>query len=153
MLDAVAEGGTGVIGAFRIDDQLALDAFHRHGLDLKIRLGIGSWMGSYHWIPQSDLFSGLKAGGLALEPYTEIMPKYVLHELGGEVLAGSFCNTQPRRAPLAMLWLSDIELISYGKGRLLFCQYRAFEKIAQDPVASRLAYNVLQYAGNLPEKP
>ena len=101
----------------------------------------------YHWVSPSSLFEGLPAGGLALEPYTEVVPKYVMTELGGEVHAGSICNTQSRNGPLSMLWYSDIESVRLGKGILLFNQYRVFEKLDQDPLAARLAFNLLRHAG------
>jgi len=102
-------------------------------------------MGCYHWIPDSDLFIGLPTGGLAKRLYAEIIPKYVLAELGGDTLAGSLRNTQFRQEDPAMLWYSDIEVIPYGKGFILFCQYRIFELLERDPLAARLAYNVLQH--------
>jgi hypothetical protein len=103
-------------------------------------------MGCYHWIPDSNLFSGLPSSGLAKRPYAEIIPKYVLSEMGGEVHAGSLRNTQTRVDPPAMLWYSDIESLRYGKGAIIFCQYRAFENIERDPLAERLAYNLLRFA-------
>jgi hypothetical protein len=44
-----------------------------------------------------------------------------------------------------MLWYSDIEAIRFGKGLILFCQYRIFECLDRDPLAARLAYNLLQF--------
>jgi len=82
----------------------------------------------------------------------EVVPKYVLSELGGKVFAGSISNTQSRQGPLHMLWYSDIESVRLGQGNLLFSQYRAFEKLDQDPLAERLAYNLLKYAADLPKE-
>ena len=149
LLAMVEGGGTAIIGALRPEDQTAADALGRRGLDIQLHFGIGSWLGCYHWIPQSNLFAGLPAGGLALEPYVEVMPKYVLTELGGEVHAGSISNTQSRVGPLHMLWYSDIESVRLGQGTLLFCQYRAFDKLDQDPLAARLANNLLCHAAGL----
>jgi hypothetical protein len=106
-------------------------------------------MGCYHWIPVSDPFDGLPAGGLAMGSYADVLPKYVLSELGGEVLAGSLRNTQSRQEAPAMLWYSDIETLRFGAGRIIFCQYRVFEKIDQDALAARLAYNLLRYSASL----
>ena len=149
LLYAVEHGETALIGALRPQDHQALDALRRHGLEVKLSFGIGSWLGCYHWIPQSSFFSGLPSGGLALEPYAEILPKYVMDELGGEVHAGSISNTQSRHGPLHMLWYSDIECVRLGEGMLLMCQYRAFNKLEQDAVAARMAYNLLEYAASL----
>ncbi len=148
---AIAEsGGVVVCGALRPEDHRAMQAFNRAGVNLKLHLGIGSWIGCYHWVPDSDLFSGLPCGGLAMGPYTEIMPKYVLSEMGGDIQAGSIRSNQFPEDPRGMLWFSDIELLRYGRGALVFCQYRVFEKIDRDPLASRLAHNLLRFAARLP---
>jgi hypothetical protein len=145
LFKAVESGGVAVIGTLRPEDQQAMREFHRRGLAVELHPGVGSWMGCYHWIPESDLFTGLPAGGFAKRPYAEILPKYVLAELGGKTLAGSLRNTEFRHAERKMLWYSDIETIPYGKGLLLLCQYRVFERLDRDPLAGRLAYNILRY--------
>lgn len=145
LFKAVESGGGAVIGALRPEDQEAIHEFHRRGIAVELHPGVGSWMGCYHWIPDSDLFTGLPAGGLAKRPYAEILPKFVLAELGGKTLAGSLRNTEFRHGERKMLWYSDIETIPYGKGHLLLCQYRIFERLDRDPLAARLAYNILRY--------
>lgn len=149
LLALVSSGGVALCGALRPEDQLAVQMFNRHDLPVKLHPGIGSWMGCYHWIPDTDLFAGLPAGGLAMRPYAETIPKYVLSEMGGEVQAGSLRNTQSRLEVPSMLWYSDIETLRFGKGAIVFCQYRVFENIDIDPIALRLAANLLRYAINL----
>ena len=142
---AVASGEGAVIGAFYPEDIEAIREFNRRGIKLELQPGIGSWMGCSHWIPDSDLFSGLPAGGLAKKPYAEFIPKYVFSEMGGEVLAGSLRNTQSRQEAPSMLWYSDIEAVRLGKGLILLCQYRIFGCLDRDPLAARLAYNAFQF--------
>jgi hypothetical protein len=146
LFKAVESGGAAVIGALRPENEAAILEFNRRGIKLELHPGAGSWMGCYHWIPDSDLFASLPAGGFAKRLYSEVVPKYVLAELGGDTLAGSLRNTQFRQEKPAMLWYSDIEVIPYGKGFILFCQYRIFELLERDPLADRLAHNVLRYA-------
>ncbi len=149
LCQAVESGSVAVIGALRPDYNTAISAFSRHGLDLKLYFGIGSWMGCYHWAPQSDLFAGMPAGGLVKKPYNGIIPKYVFSEMGGEILAGSLRNTQSRQEAPRMLWYSDIEVVRLGKGAVIFCQYRVFENMTDNPLAARMAYNLLAYANRL----
>ena len=149
LCQAVETGRVAIVGALRPDHISAISAFSRHGLNLKLNMGIGSWMGCYHWAPQSDLFSGLPAGGLVKKPYTGIIPKYVLSEMGGEILAGSLRNTQSRQEAPSMLWYSDIEVVCLGKGAVIFYQYRVFENLVDNPLAARMAYNLLAYASRL----
>jgi hypothetical protein len=53
-------------------------------------------------------------------------------------------NTKPEL--LKEIILSDIEQVSYGKGKIIFCQYRLFEQEYSHPVASRLAFNLFRLA-------
>jgi hypothetical protein len=103
-------------------------------------------MGCYHWIPAGEVFEGLPAGGLAGEAYADVLPHYVMTEMGGRVYAGSFRNTQTRREDPAMIWYSDIEAIPFGRGQLLFCQYRVFDRAGSNPLAGRLLANLLRLA-------
>jgi hypothetical protein len=148
-LDAVERGRTGIVGDLRPGDTSAIDALKRAGIDIEPSMGIGSWLGYYHWTLDSPLFDGLPSGGLSGEVYADIMPRYVLRELGGDVLAGSVSNTQTRHHEPMMLWYSDIEVVSLGAGALIFCQYRVFDDALADPVGLRLRQNLLGYANQL----
>ena len=146
-LDAVEAGASGIVGALAPAYDVALQALRRHGLAIALQLGFGNWMGCYHWIPSGELFAGLPGNTLAGDAYAGVMPQYSLTELGGEVLAGAVQNTHTRRgeAP-AMVWYSDIEVVRLGRGRLIFCQYRLFDRLQAYPVAARLACNLLRLA-------
>jgi hypothetical protein len=147
LLAAADAGGVGVVGPLRPDDEQALSTLAQRGVNVALHFGIGNWMGCYHWIPAGGMFEGLPAGGLAGEAYADVLPHYVMSEMGGRVYAGSFRNTQTRREAPAMIWYSDIEAISFGGGKLLFCQYRLFDRAAGNPLAGRLLGNLLRLAG------
>ncbi|MGH2562581.1 MAG: glycoside hydrolase family 2 TIM barrel-domain containing protein, partial [Thermomicrobiales bacterium] len=144
LFDAVESGATGVVGPLRPGDAAAIGTLAERGLGIALHFGIGNWMGCYHWQPASDLFAGLPAGGLAGEAYADVLPRYILSELGGEVLAGSFRNTETRHDVAKMLWFSDVEAVAHGRGRLMFCQYRVFTEPGRDSLADRLRLNLLQ---------
>jgi hypothetical protein len=147
---AVADaGGVGVIGPLRPEDELALPTLGERGVNVDLHFGIGNWMGCYHWIPAGEMFEGLPAGGLAGEAYADVLPHYVMSELGGRVFAGSFRNTQTRREAPAMIWYSDIEVTPFGSGKLFFCQYRLFDRAGSNPLAGRLLGNLLRLARRL----
>jgi hypothetical protein len=148
LLSAVEAGAIGIVGALHKRDALALRQLGKRGLTPQLHLGIGNWMGSYHWIPDSDLFAGLPAKGLAGAAYVDVLPWYGLLEQGGEVLAGSLRNTQTRQEAPRILWFSDIEAVPLGAGQLIFCQYRLFEHAHAQPLAARLAFNLLHVAAN-----
>ena len=149
LLAAADAGGVGVIGPLRPEDELARSMLAGRGVNVDLHFGIGNWMGCYHWIPATELFEGLPAGGLAGEAYADVLPHYVMTELGGRVFAGSFRNTQTRREAPAMIWYSDIEAVPFGSGKLLFCQYRLFDQAGGNPLAGRLLCNLLHLARNL----
>jgi hypothetical protein len=151
LFKSVRAGGGAVVGALRPEDKNSIKEFNSRGIKLELHPGIGSWMGCNHWVPRKDPFSDLPAGGLAKRPYAEFIPKYVLSELGGEVLAGSFRNTQSREQSPTMLWYSDIEAIRFGQGVILFCQYRVFDCLDRDPLAARLAGNIIRLVNNILE--
>jgi beta-galactosidase len=146
LLDAVEMGRVAIIGPLHRRDEIARRLLNGRGVNIQLHLGIGNWMGCFHWVPDSELFAGLPAGGLAGEVYVDVLPWYVMSELGGEVFAGSVRNTQTRREPPAMLWYSDVEAIRLGKGALFFCQYRVFEQADANPLAARFVSNLVQLA-------
>ncbi|MGH2614579.1 MAG: glycoside hydrolase family 2 protein [Thermomicrobiales bacterium] len=146
LLAAADAGGVGVIGPLRPEDDLALSMLAERGVQVDLHFGIGNWMGCYHWIPGSDVFDGLPASGLAGEAYADVLPHYVMSELGGRVFAGSFRNTQTRREAPAMIWYSDIEAIQLGRGKLILCQYRLFDQADTNPLAARFLGNLLHLA-------
>src|SRR6266508_2492239 len=143
VLAEVSGGRNAVIGPLRPSDGAALDLLASQGITMRLHFGIGNWLGCYHWIPDSPLFSGLPGGGLAGETYVNVRPRYVMSELGGEVLAGSFSNTQTRLEAPAILWYSDIERITLGKGCLVFCQYMIFDTPWADPLSGQLLANLI----------
>lgn len=147
LLDVAEAGGVGVIGPLRPEDELAHATLAERGVTVDLHFGIGNWMGCYHWIPAADLFEGLPAGGLAGEWYADVLPHYVMSELGGQVFGGSFRNTQTRREAPAMIWYSDVEAIPFGRGTLVFCQYRLFERVGGNPLAGKLLGNLLRLSG------
>ena len=149
LLAAAGAGGVGVIGSLRPEDDLARSTLAERGVNVDLHFGIGNWMGCYHWIPAEEMFEGLPAGGLAGEAYADVLPHYVMSEMGGRVYAGSFRNTQTRLEDPAMIWYSDIEAIPFGRGQLLFCQYRVFDWAGSNPLAGRLLCNLLRLARTL----
>jgi hypothetical protein len=146
LFEMVEAGGTAVMGALKPKDSTALQALKQRKIPVELHPGVGSWHGHFHWLTSTEIFEGLPKGGMAMKPYVEALPKYVLSEMGGEVHAGSLRATITRVDGSDFLWYSGIEAVPYGKGRIIFCQYRAFEKLLSDPLAARLVENLLRYA-------
>ena len=152
LLELVQAGRTAILGALHKRDTVALGSLARHGLPVQLHLGIGNWMGCYHWAPASDLFAGLPAGSLAGPAYVDVLPWYVLSELGGEVLAGSFRNSMTRFEAPRALWFSDVEIVQHGAGEIIFCQYRILDRAGAHPLAARLTSNRSTWALSASER-
>lgn len=147
VLERASRGQPVIIGAMRPGDKVAQEALTRSGISVELHPGYGSWLGCHHWLPKTGLTANLpSAGGLAGEAYTDILPRYILTELGGTLLAGSIRSSQDPFAPKMISWRSDIEQVSFGKGKIIFCQYRIFEPGFSHPVAAHLAYNLIGLA-------
>lgn len=144
VVNAVQQGRTVIVGALTTDDQLATEMLSRLGVNIRLSPGIGSWIGCYHWLPSSKLFKGLPAGGIAGEVYVDVLPHYVLDEMGGEVLSGSFRTTWNRDQQKHVLWYSNVESIAISTGRIIFCQQRIFNQNPDHPIALQLTNNLLQ---------
>jgi len=145
ILQAAGHGSKVIIGALTPEDKIACNALRRAGIPIELHMGYGSWIGCHHWLPKAELTENIPdCGGLAGELFTGILPRYILTELGGYVLAGSIRCSQNPDLPKTIGWRSDIEQVSFGKGKLIFCQYRLFEQAYSHPVASQMAYNLIK---------
>jgi beta-galactosidase len=144
LLETAAAGGAAVVGPLHRRDAGALEALRQRGIDLKLEVGTGSWIGCFHWVPASPLFEGLPGGGFAGEAYVALLPHYSMVENGGDVLAGAVRSRYTVDGPSEFIWYSDIEVLPFGQGRLVFCQYRLFDQLVSHPVARRLFANLVQ---------
>ena len=144
----LADSGYSIlIGALSPENKTACQVLSRVGSPIELHPGYGSWIGCHHWLPKTDLTEGIPtSGGLVSEAFADILPRYGLAELGGTVLAGSIRCVQERDALKEICWRSDIEQVFFGKGKLIFCQYRIFEQANPHPIAAILAYNLLRLA-------
>jgi beta-galactosidase len=151
LLEAVNGGGVAVIGPLHPRDTRALQELHRMGIDLNLELGIGSWIGCYHWIPTYSPFEGLPNSGFAGEAYIDLQPHYSFREIGGEIMAGAIRSKYTVDGASEFFWYSDIESLPFGRGKLIFCQYRIFDNLASHPISRRLFANLIQYVLNRKE--
>ena len=147
VIEGASRGQAVIIGAMRPEDKIAQEALKRSGIMIELHTGYGSWLGCHHWLPKSGLTANLpNAGGLAGEAYSGILPCYILTEVVGTVLAGSIRCSQDPFSPKIISWRSDIEQVSFGKGKIIFCQYRIFEPSSLHPVALHLVRNLIGLA-------
>jgi beta-galactosidase len=94
---AVRSGEGAVIGALFPEDKEAIGAINRQHIKLDLHPGIGSWMGCYHWVPDSELFSGLPAGGFAKREYAELYQSMCFQSWGEKSWLARFAIPNPGR--------------------------------------------------------
>ena len=92
---------------------------------------------------------GEPGGFLAGEPYADYLPVWSLPELPGATVHAGACGTdrlgfEGTEAKYAYMrgWHTDIMEVPYGKGRILFCQYRLTAHLSE-PLARNLFYRLL----------
>jgi hypothetical protein len=153
LLERVQSGRTALLGPLHLNDALPQGILKQAGIPVELNLGIGNWMGCFHWFYERQLIMNLPDTPLAGEPYADVLPWYVLSELGGTPWAGSLRNSQTRFEAPRMLWYSDIEVLSFGQGTLVFCQYRVLETARQNPLAAHLSANLIRMTRAVQTKP
>jgi hypothetical protein len=136
-------GGTLSVGPLSPSDRMVIDIFNEFGIELRLKFGIGNWMGCHHWLPPELINETLFTNPIADEKFIGITPRYSFLENNGNVIAGSFQNGKSHREPIGMVWYSDIEKVSLGKGSVVFCQYRIFNQLKSHPLASRILDGIL----------
>jgi hypothetical protein len=136
--------GTLIVGPISPSDQVVIEVFKYFGIDLRLKFGIGNWMGCHHWLPPELLNEPLFTNPIADEKFTGITPRYSMLENDGTVLAGAFQNGKSHKEPVGMVWYSDIELVSLGKGAVVFCQYQIFDQLTTHPMAIRILDGILR---------
>jgi hypothetical protein len=144
-LAMVEEGKTLILGSLAPANQEIIDLFREKGIDLRYKFAIGNWMGCHHWFPQGLVNEPLVTNPVADEKFLGITPRYAMLENGGEVFAGSFQNARSSKEPVGMLWYSDIEKVTLGRGAVVFCQYDIFRTIKEHPFSARMLDGILAW--------
>lgn len=153
-LDAARGGGKTVFMELDPADLAELAKFRDIPVKGSLRKSISTFSGWFHWFRKMNLLAGLPGMWpdtpgqfMAGEPLADILPVWTLPEPGGSatVFAGATginLRIMEPKGP-AWHWGADIMEVPYGKGKLVFCQYRLLAVIETDPVARMLFYRLL----------
>jgi hypothetical protein len=156
LLSAVYAGKKAVFMDLGPEDVEAINTIP--GLPWKLSLAktICTFQGYFHFF-RGTRFSGKLPGVgpmepgrfLAGEPYADYLPVWSLPELAGATIHAGAWGTdrlgfESEEAKYAHMrgWHADIMEVPYGKGRILFCQYR-LAKHLNEPLARNLFYRLL----------
>jgi hypothetical protein len=125
---------------------------------LDLRAAPSSWLGYLHYAHAHPVFAGLPAPGLlGRQEYNEVLPRRSLIGLPGECVVVGLSSTGIERARLSRVqpefWAgSDLQVIPYVLGRLIFSQFLLRETVGRDPVADRLFSNLLRFGLSLVDR-
>ncbi len=116
---------------------------------LELRASPSSWLGYLHFAHAHPVFAGLPAPGLlGRQEYNETLARRSLVGMPGECIVVGFSSTGLERARrqevIPSFWAgSDLQIVPWGKGRLIFSQFLLRETVGRDPVADRLFRNLV----------
>lgn len=130
----------------------------------KERFAGGGFANIFHFVKRHPVFKGLPSNCLMGEEFCNIIPATAhiitdkepqwlsdaepFPDNGGivapECLAGCFHAGYHKT-----WWASDLTHKRYGKGNILFSQFRLIENIGKDPLADRLLSNIIKFGESL----
>jgi len=153
-LETARKGGKTVLLELEPADLTALAKFGDFPVKGGARKTVSTFVGWFHWFRKVRFMSGLPGVGadepgrfLAGEALADILPVWSLPEPTGSatVFAGATGMNirimEPKGPPWH--WCTDIMEVTYGKGKLVFCQYRLLKALDTNPAARTLFYRLL----------
>ena len=126
-------------------------------LQLGSRLATGHWVPVNHAARRHPIFDGLPIQGFLGQTYQNVVAAETITGLREPPVVGALSvslnnNTVDRdyRGLGDVWWGSDIAVVPHGKGRLLVSTMILAEHLGKDPVADKLLFNMIRWAGSLP---
>jgi hypothetical protein len=140
LLDDAVGGLVVVFAALEPEDVRFLQ---RHGgLGYPIELSPAASAGGegYHYIAPTPLFQRLPSGIVAGEVYADLLPAWSLSRLPSAQVHAGFAQLVPSSGQ--WLFRGDIQSVPHGKGRLIFHQYRIWDKVGTSALADAMFANL-----------
>ncbi|MHC4537294.1 MAG: glycoside hydrolase family 2 protein, partial [Planctomycetota bacterium] len=125
---------------------------------LRLKRGLGHWMGHPRFVKHHPLFDGLPSDCIMGQVYENVWPQHSLMDIEGETLAGTigidwFPDYDLERrhyyGPGDVWWGSDMAIAPVGKGQCILSQFRLVDNLGTDPVADRILYNLIEFASDI----
>jgi len=143
LLDEAYSGYTLVFAPLTPEDARFLN---RHGdLDFQLDLHPGASAGGegYHYLSDSPLLARLPVNTVATEVYADLLPAWSLSRVPGAQDVAGFAELDSGSGSWDLL--ADIQILPYGKGRILFYQYDIFQKLGETALADALFGNLADF--------
>lgn len=141
--DLLDDAVTGLVVVFAALEPEDVRFLQKHGgLSYPLELVPSASAGGegYHYLAPSPLFTRLPSGIVAGEVYADLLPAWSYTRLPDAKIDAGFAQF----APASGQWhfRADIQSVPHGKGRLLFHQYRIWDKLGTSALADALFANL-----------
>lgn len=154
----VQKGGTVI---YLEGPQKALEAGkHDYPFEAKVHPAMGLWTCIPHLVHEHPIFQGLPSKGMMRGIYENVWANRTLRELTfaeGETVTSVVASLGfdwfsrehklQYRGPGEAWWGADVAEVSMGKGRYIVSQLRLINNLGTDPVADKILFNMIRYAG------
>jgi hypothetical protein len=123
-------------------------------VNLRLKRGLGYWMGHPRFVKDHPLFDGLPSDCIMGQVYENVWPQHSLMDVEGETLAGTIgidwfpdydLDRRHYYGPGDVWWGSDMALAPVGKGKCIFSQFRIVDNLGADPVADKILFNLIEW--------
>lgn len=140
LLDDAVTGMTLVFAGLDPEDARFLQKYGglNYSLDLVPAASAGGE--GFHFLAPSPLFARLPSGIVAGEVHADLLPAWSLARLPGANVSAGFA--QIPGTSTQWKFFADIQSVPHGKGRILFHQYRMWDKLGTSALADALFANL-----------
>jgi len=140
LLDDAVTGLTVIFAGIDPDDARFLQKYGALNYSLDLVPAASAGGEGFHFLGQSPLFTRLPAGIVAGEIHADLLPGWSLARLPGAQVAAGFA--QIPGTSTQWNFFADIQSVPHGKGRIMFHQYRMWDKLGTSALADALFSNL-----------
>jgi beta-galactosidase len=123
-------------------------------IKLRLKRGLGHWMGHPRFVKDHPVFDGLPADCIMGSVYENVWPQHSLMDVDGETFAGTIgidwfpdydLDRRHYYGPGDVWWGSDMAVAPHGRGRCIVSQFRLVNNLGKDPVANKILFNLIEW--------
>ena len=125
-------------------------------LNTRTKQAMGHWTCIPRLVKDHALFDGLPVNCMMGPIYENVWAQSTLLDAGGETIAASIGfdwfpdydrGKRHYYGPGDTWWGADVAIVPCGKGQAIVSQMRIVENLGKDPVADRILFNLIRFAG------